>query len=181
MAEISPEIAAHLQAYLDAHAIETAGLLGWGMDGFVWRTNRISALKVHRFRSGYRQERDVYLRLRRHTLQRLAGFAIPTLFDYDDSCLALELSIVERPFVLDFAQAGLDVPPAEFDDPAWLKEKARIYGKDWPDVQRLLNALRQYGIFVPRCRHFEYLVATMIRRSFRGHVTAASLKPDLAE
>jgi hypothetical protein len=44
------------------------------------------------------------------------------------------------------AGATLDVPPAEFDDLAWLKEKARIYGRDWPDVQRLLNALRQYGI-----------------------------------
>lgn len=115
------------------------------MDGFVWRTSRISALKIHRFRSGYRQERDVYLRL--HSLHRLAGFNIPLLLDYDDSCLALELSLVDRPFVLDFAQASLDVSPAEFDDPAWLKEKTRIYGRDWPDVQRLLNALRQYGIF----------------------------------
>lgn len=117
------------------------------MDGFVWRSSRISALKIHRFRSGYRQERDVYLRLQRHSLHRLAGFSIPVLYHYDDSCLALELSIVERPWVLDFAQAALDVAPAELDDPAWQKEKARLFGADWPDVQHLLNALRQYGIY----------------------------------
>jgi hypothetical protein len=33
------------------------------------------------------------------------------------------------------------------DDPTWLKEKARMYRSAWPDVQRLLNALRHYGIY----------------------------------
>jgi hypothetical protein len=145
--EISVEVANRRQAYLDAHSIDTDDLLGWGVDGVVWRTSRHSALKIHRFQSRYRQERDVYLRLRLRSLYRLAGFYIPELFQYDDSCLALELQIVDRPFVLDFAEASLDVPIADLDDPAWLNEKARKFGTDWPDVQRLLNALRQYGIY----------------------------------
>ena len=147
MEVVSPEMAARQKLYLDAQAIETEGLLGWGMDGTVWRTSRKTALKLHRSRSYYRQERDVYLRLRHHSLYRLAGFSIPVLYHYDDSCLALELLIVERPFVLDFAEATLDTPFAEIDDPAWLNERARRFGSDWPDVQRLLNALRQYGIY----------------------------------
>ena len=147
MTEISPEVAARYQSYLDAHAVETEGLLGWGMDGVVWRTARKTALKVHKFELDYRQERDVYLRLRQRSLHRLAGFAIPVLLYYDDSCLALELSIVERPFLLDFAQAHLDGAHPELDDPGWLNEKARVFGSDWQDVKRLLNALRQYGIF----------------------------------
>ena len=89
----------------------------------------------------------MYLRLRTRSLRRLAGFYIPVLIQFDDSCLALELSIVKRPFVLDFAQASLDVPIPELEDPAWLAEKARKFGRDWPEVQRLLNALRQYGIY----------------------------------
>ena len=117
------------------------------MDGVVWRTKRNTALKIHRFRLDYNQERDVYFRLRSCSLRRLAGFSIPLLLHYDDSCLALELSIVKRPFVLDFAQARLGGSHPEFDDPAWLNEKARKFGADWSDVQRLLNALRQYGIF----------------------------------
>jgi hypothetical protein len=89
----------------------------------------------------------VYLRLKKRSLYRLAGFSIPVLYHYDDACLALELSIVERPWILDFAQASLDVPIQEIDDPDWQNEKARIFGLDWPEIQRLLNALRQYGIF----------------------------------
>jgi hypothetical protein len=145
--EIAPEVVARRRAYVDAHSIDTDVLLGWGLDGVVWRTNRDSALKIHRSQSRYRRERDVYLRLQLHSLHRLAGFHIPVLVDYDDSCLALELQIVDRSFVLDFAEASLDVPLADLDDPAWLDEKSRKFGADWPDVKRLLDALRQYGIF----------------------------------
>ena len=28
----------------------------------------------------------------------------------------------------------------------WLGKKQRMFGSDWPDVQRLLDALRLYGI-----------------------------------
>jgi hypothetical protein len=145
--EIAPEIEAHRQSYVEMRLIETEGFLGHGVDGIVWRTGRKTALKIHRFRSRYARERDVYLRLRDRSLRRLAGFHIPLLIDYDDSCLALELLIVDRPFILDFAEAGLDTPIGELDDPAWVAEKARKYGRDWPEVLRLLNALRQYGIF----------------------------------
>ena len=144
--EIPPKVLVRRQAYLDTHSIETDDWLGWGVEGFVWRTNRNTALKVHRLRSDYKQERDVYLRLRTRSLRRLAGFSIPLLLYYDDSCLAMELSIVKRPFLLDFARAELDAPFPELDDPTWLNEKARLFGADWPDVLRLLNALRQYGI-----------------------------------
>lgn len=59
----------------------------------------------------------------------------------------MELQIVDRPFVLDFSEASLDVPIPELEGPAWLAEKSRKFGRDWPEVQRLLNALRQYGIY----------------------------------
>jgi hypothetical protein len=149
MSEV-PELPAKIitcrQGYVDAHLIETDELLGYGIEGFVWRTSRNTALKIHRLKSDYNQERDVYFRLRDRTLRRLSGFTIPLLLNCDDSCLALELSIVKRPFLLDFARAYLDSPFPELDDPAWLAERARKFGRDWPDVLRLLRALFQYGI-----------------------------------
>lgn len=147
MDDLSGELADRCRAYVDAQGIETEGLLGQGLEGIVWRTSRRSALKVHRFVEEYSRERDAYLRLRAYSLHRLAGFSIPILIHYDDERLALELSIVDRPFVLDFAQAALDESPSEFDDPAWRSGLAGMYGRDWPDVERVLEALRQYGIY----------------------------------
>lgn len=117
MEEFSPEIVARRDLYLDLNSIEVEGLLGRGLDGVVWRTSRKSALKIHRFGTGYGQERDVYLRLQKHSLDRIERFSIPILLHYDDSCLA------------------------------WRSELAAEFDRDWPEVQRLLNTLRQYGIY----------------------------------
>ncbi len=31
----------------------------------------------------------------------------------------------------------------------WLAKKQRSFGRDWPDLQRLLDGLRLYGIHFP--------------------------------
>lgn len=56
---------------------------------------------------------------------------------------------MKPPYILDFSACTLDAPPADFDpdDAEWTGEQARKFGRDWPDVRRLLDALRQYGIF----------------------------------
>lgn len=116
------------------------------MDGIVWRTTRQTALKIHRTANTYAREREAYLRLQKRNLRKLSGFTIPLLMTVNDECLALELTIADRPFVLDFTEARLDAAFPELDDPAWIREKQRVYGQDWPDVRRLLDALLQYGI-----------------------------------
>jgi hypothetical protein len=59
------------------------------------------------------------------------------------------MTFVRPPYILDFAACTLDKPPSGFDpyDPQWVAEQSRKFGRDWPDVQRLLDALRQYGIY----------------------------------
>lgn len=101
------------EAYATSRGLEITGILGDGTQGNVWtvrgKNKLISwALKLHSRPENHRVERDVYLRLQDLGLASLAGFDIPTLIRADDPHLALELSIVSPPYVLDFAQATLD-------------------------------------------------------------------------
>jgi hypothetical protein len=148
MSEIPDEIQDRLDEYCRVQAIGIRDLLGIGFDGYVWRTTRDSVVKIHWNTAEFQRELAVYQRLASHSLTRLQGFSIPVLLNYDTPALTLELSFVSPPFVLDFAAANLGAPPAGFDpdDPAWQAEKSRLFGRDWPDVKRLLEALRLYGI-----------------------------------
>ena len=48
------------------------------------------------------------------------GFNVPELIAFDDELLVLEMTIVRRPFVLDFASAYLDSDKRpEFPDDTW--------------------------------------------------------------
>jgi hypothetical protein len=105
-----------LQRYLDRHLISTAGLLGGGKDGSVWRTSRLTALKVHERIESYQAERDAYARLRDLQIRDIAGFAVPLLRGHDDKLGALEMDIVFPPFVVDFASARLDRPSELIED-----------------------------------------------------------------
>ena len=58
------------------------------------------------------------------------------------------MSIVARPFVLDFAGAWLDTPP-DFPDETWVEweaEKREQFGTHWPRVQAVLAALEALDI-----------------------------------
>lgn len=106
-------------------------------------------MKVCRHLSLFDRELVVYQRLSQLGLQKLQGFTIPQLLDHDHETWVLELSLVSPPFVLDFAAASLSQAPSEMSSPEWLGEKQRMFGRDWPDVQRLLDGLRLYGIHFP--------------------------------
>jgi hypothetical protein len=60
----------------------------------------------------------------------------------------IEMTIVTRPFVLDFAGAYLDNPP-EFSAAVWTEwaiEKQEQFGDRWPQVQGVLAALEEMDI-----------------------------------
>ena len=82
----------------------------------MWRTGRPSALKVHERESSYRAERNAYMRFRDVGLTDVNGFAVPKLVGHADDLLALEMSIVFPPFVVDFASVVLDVDPELIED-----------------------------------------------------------------
>ncbi len=149
MIEIPSEILERCDEYCRRHSASAHELRGWGVDAFIWQTEGDKVLKVFRRERNYARERDVYLRLRQKSLYRLQGFSVPILAGFDDEVWVLEIGYVKPPFILDFAACTLDAPPSGFDphDEHWIAEQARKFGRDWPDVQRLLDALRQYGIF----------------------------------
>jgi len=108
------------------------------------------ALKAHRNEADYGRERDVYLRLSQRQITEIRGCRVPELLEYDDNLLVIEMTIVTRPFVLDFGGAYLDRAP-EFPKEVladWRSEKAEQFGARWPEVQSILAGLEAYGIFL---------------------------------
>ena len=72
------------------------------------------------------------------------------LLRYNDELWVIEMTIVSRPFVLDFAGAYLDCTP-QFSDEIWREwesEKRDQFENRWPKVQAVLAALEAIGIFI---------------------------------
>jgi len=96
------------------------------------------------------RERDVYLWLKENEITKVRDCAVPHLFNFDDELWILEMSIVSRPFVLDFAGAFLENPP-EFPEDVlaeWEAEKREQFGANWPEAKKVLRALESYGVYM---------------------------------
>ncbi|TLD68818.1 hypothetical protein FEM03_21025 [Phragmitibacter flavus] len=154
------------ESYVATQGLELTGSLGNGLDGNIWKVRskkkRISwALKIHAEWRGYRCERDCYQKLLEHQVSEIEGFHVRVMVRTDDQWLAIEMSIVERPFILDFAQAFLDIEP-EFPEEVWqerLETWSENYGEHWPRVQRALYELEGIGIYYLDVHHQNVSVA----------------------
>lgn len=141
--------------YATARGLHICGELGDGKDGIVFNATSQRgepvALKVFVREEAFRRELAAYLRLRDRGVGgavRLRGHNVPVLLGHDDGALAIEMTVVDRPFVLDFASAYLDSPP-EFPPEVWEEREARwrdIFEADWPKAQQIVRALRTLGI-----------------------------------
>jgi|SRR5947209_391492 len=134
----------------------TAGVrLGSGVHGIVFSAFRQTemgrvAVKVHEREPDYKRERDIYLRLRQNGVETVSGFSVPELVAYDDELWAIEMTVVDRPFVLDFAGAYLDRPP-DFSDEVladWSAEKQEQFGDHWPEVRAVVGSFEQFGVYL---------------------------------
>ncbi len=70
------------------------------------------------------------------------------MIEFDDALWIIQMTIVTRPFVLDFAGAYLEHAP-QFSDEIWADWHARKqeeFGSHWPEVQAILRELESYGI-----------------------------------
>ena len=124
--------------------------LGFGFDGIVYSTSRLSAIKVFRHERLYLRERDIYLRLQHQRVVNLLDFKVPELIEFDDVLQVVEMTIVSPPFVLDFAGAYLDRRPP-FDEEImaeWRAEKAEQFGDRWPTVRLLMSSFVPFGIYL---------------------------------
>lgn len=117
------------EAYARRRGLLFTGRFGSGLRGRVWKVRRNGklipiALKWHRKRDAYARERDCYLLLEEMGVDfELEGFNVPKLLYADDDALALEMTIVGRPFVLDFDQTWLGSPP-DFPKEVWEERRA---------------------------------------------------------
>lgn len=78
------------------------------------------------------------------------GFNVPQLVGSDDELRVLEMTIVKRPFVLDFAGAYLDARP-EFPEDVWTEweeEKREQFEARWPAILEVLAAFEALGIYL---------------------------------
>lgn len=98
-----------MHTYAERHDCAFFNALGLGVDcDGVWRTNRDTAVKFFTHRTRYARELEVYHVLTAHDIFSVAGHAVPILRLFDDELLAIEMSIVRPPFLLDFAGALTD-------------------------------------------------------------------------
>ena len=147
------ELILNAEAYAARHQLRLAERLGFGIHGIIFvaeDNSRVgkTAIKAHRAVEPYLRERLVYERLRAAGVCDVLGFNVPQLLRWDDALRVIEMSIVVRPFVLDFAGAYLDFPP-EFSEEAWSDweaEKREQFDHHWPKVQEILGALEELDI-----------------------------------
>ena len=141
--------------YAARQQLQLAERLGFGIHGIIYVAEDKSAggktaVKVHRESEPYHREREVYERLREIGVTTILGFNVPQLLRTDDELRIIEMTIVTRPFVLDFAGAYLDAPP-EFSDEIWVDWEAGKrdqFEARWPEVQAVLAALEQWDIYM---------------------------------
>lgn len=148
-----PGIHENIMQYAAAEQLEIVRPLGFGIHGTVAAAlggHGYTAVKHHFERDPFERELDVYYKLRELNVEIVGEFNVPRLFGWDESLRIIELSIVPRPFILDFAGAYLDWPP-DFSDEVWADWEARRreeYGDRWPTVRAALDEFEAMGIFI---------------------------------
>ncbi len=151
-----PDRKQRAERYCEEHGLFLGRPLGSGVHGSVFavasqsETGGRSAIKVHERQRDYCRERDVYRRLLERGVTAIRGCTVPEMLACDDQLLVIEMTIVTRPFVLDFAGAYLDSRP-DFSPEVlaeWREDKQEQFGPRWPEVQAILRSLEGYGVYL---------------------------------
>ena len=144
-----------LERYAEDNMLEVDRQIGFGIHGRVYAlispsTRLESAVKLFDDESGFERELAVYQRLQENEIQWLGKFSVPLLLDFDEAVPLIHMTIVQRPFCLDFASAYLDELPSYFPpfDENWHREKENQFGSEkWPEVLSVVRELESLGIF----------------------------------
>jgi hypothetical protein len=142
-------------AYAARYHLRLAERLGFGIHGTVHVAENESkqdqsAIKAHNSAEFYQREKTVYERLCDAGVTEVLGFHVPQLIRADDELHVIEMTVVTRPFVLDFAGAYLDALP-EFSEEIWAdweSEKRDQFGARWTRVRAVMNAFEELGIYL---------------------------------
>jgi hypothetical protein len=142
-------------AYAARYELRLGERLGFGIHGSVHVVEHKSkgdksAIKSHRAAEFYLRERAAYERLRSVGVTEVLGFHVPQFIRSDDELEVIEMTIVTRPFVLDFAGAYVGAPP-EFSEDIWAEweaEKREQFGARWRAVRAVMSAFEGLGIYL---------------------------------
>ena len=139
--------------YAEHRGLLLGPALGEGIHGIVLRAKHHQkpaeiAIKFHTDPDPFRREVAVYEKLRWREVVDICGLNVPQFLHSDPAFRALEMTIVARPFVLDFAAAYIEDAPVFAAEVMadWESEKREQFGPQWPTVQRILSELRAMGI-----------------------------------
>ena len=141
------------QDFASRHQLRLTERLGFGIHGIIFAAignpeTGVTAIKAHRSQEPYMRELAVYERLKEAGTRKILGFNVPQLLRHYDEQSVFEMTLVTRPFLLDFAGAYLDAAP-EFPDDVWANwesEKREQFDQRWPQVQALLGKLKALDI-----------------------------------
>jgi len=123
--------------------------LGNGKDGSVFKTSQRSAVKFLNDDELYRRELRAYDILRLFKISDINGFQIPQLLRNDDELRAIEMTVVQPPFILDFASAYTRQEYKRFAftqevlderEQHWLE----IFEDRWPIVRQLRDEFERH-------------------------------------
>jgi hypothetical protein len=122
---------------------------GDGTDGAVWRTANNTAVKVLLDSCKYDTELRCYQRLKERGIDKIFDLQIPVIASHDDELLAIEMDIVEPPFLLDFGKAYIDGSSPY--TPEQMAAAERMWSctfpkKDLKTIRLVLAKLRGLGI-----------------------------------
>lgn len=141
--------------FAQRHGLMLGEQLGSGVHGTVFVAESQtepgrSAVKVHERKAPYCRERDVYRRLKEYGISEVRGCHVPQLLRHTDKLMVIEMEVVTRPFVLDFAGAYLDKPPDYPEETLaqWRSEKEEQFGDHWAEVELILASLKRLGIYL---------------------------------
>lgn len=148
------DIEERLTAFAGANNLQLMEQIGFGIHGRAMCVDAVgspfsSVIKAFEARESYERERDAYLRLREAEVVSVAGCNVPQYLGSDEELLVIWMSLVTRPFCLDFAAAYLDGLPSYFPPMGeeWEAEKLEQFGaEDWAKVLKVLDRLEFYGI-----------------------------------
>lgn len=145
----------NVEIYAKRNTLEIEKQIGFGIHGRVFtvfsrRSGYRMAIKEFEDEAPYERERDVYFRLAETETDMIGKFHVPQMVDHDDELLLLHMTVVKRPFCLDFASAYLDELPAYFPPMGqeWQDEKEDQFGSEhWPEVLACVRELESLGIY----------------------------------
>ena len=125
-----------------------AGQLGEGKDGTVLMTHQGNAVKFLNAPADYNRELRAYRALRDADADRVGICQVPKLIRQDDELLAIEMTVVAPPFLLDFVSAYTDdeLEWLGFEDEVWAEREghwADIFGERWAQVVGIRDEFHQ--------------------------------------